>query len=582
MEREQREYTSWCSQDLSEELRRQLLEIKENEEEIYDRFCRDLTFGTSGMRGRMGVGTCRMNSVVVRRATLGIADYVGRRYAQPAVVVSYDTRMHSEEFAHVTAETLAERGIDAWIMSGPQPVPLLSFAVRRMGLAGGIMITASHNPREYNGYKVYDHFGNQIDDEKARRIEACIERHGYFEKEENGLQTRGRIRTVPADIIERYRNSISDCAAWWKEDISECRKAMGSLSVIYTPLNGTGLSHVPEILKRLGIKDVEIVECQKSGDGLFATCPSPNPENRKAFAEAEKLAKKRIAEGRKPADLLLATDPDSDRMGAMVRDGSEYVLLSGNQAGELIFDYLCDAVGGPDGKNLEHRVVYKSLVSSPLADRIGQVRGVTVENTLTGFKNIALKMEQLRQAGREEDFLFGFEESHGYLYGTYTRDKDGVMACQLLCLTAGCCMRQNLTLTEKLDRLHGTYGYMETRAGALHFQREKDRKVMADIMEDLFAGSLKTVWGLPVEIDRTYEKERVFQGTVKKSEASGEEGRGRQHRFVIRPSGTELKLKSYVFAEGQNQEDASEAADAILKELTAWLNMKKEEKTEYE
>ena len=205
-----------------------------------------------------------------------------------------------------------------------------------------------------------------------------------------------------------------------------------------------------------------------------------------------------------------------------------------------------------------------------------------MENTLTGFKNIALKMEQLRQAGREEDFLFGFEESHGYLYGTYTRDKDGVMACQLLCLTAGCCMRQNLTLTEKLDRLHGTYGYMETRAGALHFQREKDRKVMADIMEDLFAGSLKTVWGLPVEIDRTYEKERVFQGTVKKSEASGEEGRGRQHRFVIRPSGTELKLKSYVFAEGQNQEDASEAADAILKELSAWLNMKKEEKTEYE
>ncbi|MGN1144020.1 MAG: phospho-sugar mutase, partial [Anaerovoracaceae bacterium] len=185
MEREQQEYTSWCRQELSEELRYQLLEIKENEEEIYDRFCRGLTFGTSGMRGRMGVGTCRMNPVVVRRATLGIADYVTGRYAQPAIVISYDTRLHSEEFARVTAETLAERGIDSWIMNEPQPVPLLSFAVRSMGLSGGIMITASHNPREYNGYKVYDHFGNQIDDEKARRIEACIEDHGYFEKEEN-------------------------------------------------------------------------------------------------------------------------------------------------------------------------------------------------------------------------------------------------------------------------------------------------------------------------------------------------------------------------------------------------------------
>lgn len=582
MEREQREYTIWCGQDLPEELQRQLLEIEENEEEIYDRFCRGLTFGTSGMRSRMGVGTCRMNPVVVRRATLGIADYVSCRYAHPAIAISYDTRMHSEEFAYVTAETLAERGIDTWIMGEPQPVPLLSFAVRRMGLAGGIMITASHNPREYNGYKVYDHLGNQIDDEKARRIEACIESHGYFEKEEGAAQARGRIRTIPQDVMEDYRKNISDLAAWWKEDISECRKVMENLSVIYTPLNGTGLTHVTEILRRLGIKDLQVVECQTEGDGQFITCPSPNPENRKAFAEAEKLAKERIAEGKKPADLLLATDPDSDRMGAMVRDGSEYVLLSGNQAGELIFDYLCDAVGGPEGKNLKHRVVYKSLVSSPLADRIGQMRGVTVENTLTGFKNIARKMEQLRQAGREEDFLFGFEESHGYLYGTYTRDKDGVMACQLLCLAAGCCMEKKLTLTEKLVQLHEVYGYMETRAGAMHFQREKDRQVMSDIMAELFAGSLQTVLDLPVEMDRAYEKENVFQGTVKTRDVSGEDVCCLQHRFVIRPSGTELKLKVYVFAEGRNQEGASEAADAILKELTAWLNRKKEEKTGYE
>ena len=578
MEREEREYTIWCRQKLSEELRSQLNEIKDDPEEIQDRFCGGLSFGTSGLRGRMGAGTSRMNQVVVRRATLGIADYTLQRHRHPAVAISYDTRMHSREFAQVTAETLAARGIDTWMMESPQPVPLLSFAVRQMELAGGIMITASHNPREYNGYKVYDHTGNQIDDEKARAIEAFIEGHGYFEDVPDCPDGRGRIRMVPGEVIEDYRQNISSRAVWWSADTTACRKAMEELSVIYTPLNGTGLSHVTEILTRLGIKDLEVVECQKEGDGQFATCPSPNPENRKAFAEGEKLARKRILEGRKPADLILATDPDSDRMGVMVRDVREpggYVLLSGNQAGEVIFDYLCDAAG----EARKEKVVYKSLVSSPLVDLMGRARGVRVGNTLTGFKNIAKEMERLRQAGREEDFLLGFEESHGYLYGTYTRDKDGVMACQLICLTAARCRQEGMSLMEKLHQLHEIYGYMETRAGAVHFQREKDRQVMDRIMEDLFAGGLPSVCGAPVEVDRTYEKERVFQAGIT---TDSDRGQRWTHRFVIRPSGTELKLKAYVFAGGQDEESASATADDILRSLMEWLGREKKEKMKHE
>lgn len=568
MEKEEREYTIWSRQDLSEELRSQMLEIKDNPEEISDRFATGLSFGTSGMRGRMGAGTSRMNSPVVRRATLGIADYVLQKYEQPAMVISYDTRMHSEEFAQTAARTLAERGVDAWMMPSPQPVPLLSFAVRALGLAGGIMITASHNPREYNGYKVYDHFGNQIDDEKAREIEKYIESRDYFEPAEDDQKKRGSIQIVPQALIEAYRSSISERAVWRKKTEKACRQMMSALSVIYTPLNGTGLSHVTAILRRLGIQDLEVVACQTGTDGQFSTCPSPNPEYRKAFAEAEKLAQERILRGEKPADLLLATDPDSDRMGVMVRDGSQYVLLSGNQAGELIFNYLCDVA--EESGSLQQKVVCKSLVSSPLVDRMAAARGVQVVNTLTGFKNIAGVMERLHQEGREEDFLFGFEESHGYLYGTYTRDKDGVMACQLICLTAASCMQEGKSLLGKLQQLHEIYGYMETRTGAVHFQREKDRQVMESMMQDLFAGGLTQVGGFLPVTDRTYEAERVFQAQAG------------THRFVIRPSGTELKLKAYVFAVGESQEKASAAADGILKELMEWLNIKKGEKMQNE
>ena len=334
--------------------------------------------------------------------------------------------------------------------------------------------------------------------------------------------------------------------------------------MIYTPLNGTGYGHVPQTLKELGLKNLTIAETQIAWDGQFATCPSPNPENRKAYLEAEKLAAVKTAAGEAPADIILATDPDCDRMGVMVYHEGEYVLLSGNQTGELFFDYLCGCLGGPDDENLKGKHVYKSLVSSPLVDLMGKARGVAVGNTLTGFKNIALKMEELCEAGREEDFLFGFEESHGYLYGTYTRDKDGVMGAQLACLAAARCKAEGITLLDQLERMHEIYGFVETRAGALHFQRERDRAAMESIMEALLSGELKELCGQPVEADLAYAAEKVYQGHIG------------NHRFVVRPSGTELKIKSYVFAEGSSQEEASEAADRILRELSGWLDERAE------
>ncbi|MBR4862103.1 MAG: phospho-sugar mutase [Firmicutes bacterium] len=569
MEKALKQYTRWLSESLPADLRAELENIKDCEEEIHDRFCRDMTFGTSGLRGRMGVGTCWMNSVVLKRATMGIADYVLKRRPHPAMAISYDTRLNSREYAYGVADVLAARGIDVWIMSEAQPVPLLSFAVRYLGLSGGIMITASHNPKDYNGYKVYDHFGNQIDDAKARLMETYIAQHGYFEEPRLTPGVSGKIFPVPQETIDAYRSEISKLAVR-PGHVTE----PADVEILYTPLNGTGIKHVPEILGRAGLEKLQLVECQLEGDGLFATCPSPNPENPQAFHEALKLAADRIAEGKAPADLIIATDPDCDRMGAMVYHGGEYVLLSGNQMGELMFDYLCICHGGREKKGLEGKIVYKSLVSSPLVDLMAAPHGIQVGNTLTGFKNIALQMEKLAEEGREKDFLFGFEESIGYLYGMYTRDKDGVLASQLAYLTAAYWKAEGISLVDRLNQIHDQYGFVETRAASVHFRREKDREVISGIMDALLSGELCRILDCPVEADLAYKNENIFQGVIKNKDSGG---RSCSHRFIVRPSGTELKLKSYVFAEGSCQSDAEEAADGLLKELQTWLNEKKEE-----
>ncbi len=573
MEKALQQYSSWMMENLPKSLREELETIQGNKEEIYDRFCHEMTFGTSGLRGIMGAGARRINSVVLKRATMGLADSLLKAYSQtkdrPAVAISYDTRYFSADFGKETAQVLAERGIDVWIADEPEPVPLLSFVIGHMGLAGGVMITASHNPKEYNGYKVYDEEGNQIDDEKARKLEKAIAAHGYFE-ESRPASNPGQIRQIPGDVIEAYRQNISSRAVWWSQDVMACKAAMGQLSMVYTPLNGTGYHHVMEILQRLGVGQVHVVSEETLWDGAFSTCPFPNPENREAFCQAEHLAARLIKEGKQPPDILLATDPDSDRMGIMARqeDGT-YRRLTGNEMGELIFDYLCRSLSGPQRKQLTGRKAYKSLVSSPLMETIAKAYGIEVENTLTGFKNIAAKIGQLGREGREEDFLFGFEESLGYLYGTYTRDKDGVMASQLAALVAGCCKAAGSSLQKRLEEIHREYGYIESRTGALYFQRERDRNQMEHIMELLFEEDLARVLRMEVKQDQTYRKQQVLQGEIRDKE--------KNHRFIIRPSGTELKIKVYVFAFGENGKEAAEKAEKILDGLMTCLRHKKEE-----
>ncbi len=552
-------YSLWQGEILSPELKRELDNIRENDEEICDRFCRQLTFGTSGIRGKMGVGTNRINPVVIERVTRGIGKSLLDEAARPAVAISYDTRLNSREYANLAAETFASLGITAYITQNPEPVPMLSFAIRELGLSGGVMITASHNPREFNGYKVYDEKGSQIGEEKARLMEAYIEREPYFvsSTEKNPQQRNaegylleeadrraGQILTMPEEIGQRYLEQIALCLPWWTDDKAGRQEAMGKLAAVYTPLNGAGRDRVLELFSRIGLSRVKTVERQCVWDGYFRTCPSPNPESRDAFNEALLQTQDNVV------DVIIATDPDCDRMGAMAYDGDVYVHLSGNQIGILILDYLCSC----SNLQIEGKYIYKSLVRTPLADKIAKAHGAKAEDTLTGFKNIAAKMELLAEAGSEDQFLFGFEESSGFLYGTYTRDKDGVMAAQLICLAAAKCKADGIDLPKRLSQIYGQYGVIEERNHDLRFHMEADRKKIENLMNGLFEGELETVAGLDVEIDRQYKESQVFQGRLRASD-------GKTHRFAIRPSGTELKLKTYIFAEGESRKKAGAMAD---------------------
>lgn len=560
-------YRRWCEAASAQGLAQELATLREDADEIEDRFCRDLAFGTSGLRGRMGAGTNRINEVVVARATAGVADDLLAASPHPTAVVGYDTRLHSRDYAETTAEVLCDRGVDVYLMEAPHPVPLLSYAVRALGAAGGVMITASHNPREYNGYKVYDGTGCQIDEETARRIEARIRAHDYFEPAPRG-ERQGRRRPLPPQVPEDYRLHIRQQVRFPSGMEAACRTALSKLSVVYTPLNGTGIAHVPRLLQALGVGRLTLTESQVEGDGLFATCPAPNPEEPRAFRESLATAEALATAGAAP-DLILATDPDCDRMGAMVREGDTYVALSGNQTGELLLDYMLACCDAPAG-----HLLLKSLVSSPLAERMARAHGMDVINTLTGFKNIAKEMERQAAAGRPDAVLFAFEESMGYLCGNYTRDKDGALACQLFCLMAARLKSLGLTPMARLQQLHETYGFMETRTGALRFHRERERAIMEHLMDSLFRAAPETFLGHPllgqaVERDDTYRAAPVFLGTIRTHA-------GVEHRIVVRPSGTELKLKVYVFAGGNSRRTAESAGDELLREVLDLLHREKE------
>lgn len=548
MEKAIKQYSLWKQEILPEELKEEAEKISGNRDEIYDRFCRDLTFGTSGLRGKNGLGTNRMNAIVVERATMGVADYLMSKHTKAKVVIGYDTRLDSEAYAHTAAEVLRKRGIDVYIFAEPTPVPVVSFAIRHLKADGGIMITASHNPKEYNGYKVYDHFGNQIDELKARRIEQYINRRAYFETCEN--VKNGSISVCPHQVREAYLKAVADQFLPWSDDRDEVLKALSELNVVYTPLNGAGRDYAMNVLGRLGVKVTTVTE-QMDHDGNFPTCPKPNPENESTFETALKYVSD-------DTDIIVATDPDSDRMGVMAKKDGTFCRLTGDQAGLVMLEYVCRCHSKRiAGRNMRgQKMVYKSFVSSPFAEDIARHYRVYIKNVPTGFKNIALEIELLKQAGREKDFLFAFEESLGYLYGNYTRDKDGILAVQMICLIAAWLKTQGKTLYDMLEEMYERYGYAESKAIALEFYTEKDREKITSIMESLFAGNLKELLGQPVTVDASHCCDDMFRAILPQG-----------HQIIIRPSGTELKVKIYAFAKGRSREEALRNLEALLGEL---------------
>ncbi len=545
-----KEYTLWSEAPLPAKLYQELAEISNDTEQIYDRFCRHINFGTSGLRGKMGAGPNRMNEIVIKRATMGVADYLLSKQKNSLVIIGYDTRINSKEFAHAVAEDFAMRGIDTYLFEEPTPVPVVSFAIRHLKASGGVMITASHNPKIYNGYKVYDHCGNQIDDKKARTIEDFINKRDYFE-EIPAVEAQGKIIMSDGKVKEAYLKALQEHILCWTEDKAEMKAALADLNIVYTPLNGAGRDYAMSVFEHLGVQNVTAVEEQWEHDGNFPTCPSPNPENPKALTLAVEYAGDH-------ADIVVATDPDSDRAGFMARKDGVMTRLSGDEVGILMLDYVCHCHAGEiDGKDMKgHKVAFKSLVSSPFAADVAKAYGVDIRNVPTGFKNIAKEMEYLKQYGREGDFLFGFEESLGYLYGNYTRDKDGVLACQMMCIMAAALKKKGMTLFDKMDELYEKHGYVDTKGAAIEFEQEKDRETMSKIMDDLYEGKFDTLLGQKLIIDGSTREQKMFRATLPEG-----------HQVIIRPSGTELKIKIYAFAKGHTQAEADQNIAKIMEEL---------------
>lgn len=541
-------YQQWLDcPGMNEELLGQLKAM--NEEQISDSFYRELTFGTGGLRGVLGAGTNRMNLYTVSKATRGLGKYLLETFEQPSCVVSCDSRIHSTDFARLTAATLAEMGVRVYIYKTLMPTPMLSYAVRHLKTSAGVMVTASHNPAKFNGYKVYGADGCQITIEAADRI------YGYICAEETLVpqlpdfdeqMAKGMISWIDDETIESYYQVM---------DGLRIAPATERLHLVYSPLNGTGNVPVREMMKRMGNIDLEIVAEQELPDGNFPTCPYPNPEIR----EAMKLAiEKTIAT---KADMCLATDPDCDRIGAGVRVGDEVVLISGNDMGVLLLDYICS-----------HRkqtklppVAVKTIVTTEMAVPICQKYGVELRNVLTGFKFIGEQIGLLEAEGHPERYIFGFEESYGYLSGTDVRDKDAVNAAVLVCEMSANYKEQGLTLLDKLDQLRREHGFFAQRLLTFEYEGESGAKTMAGIMTKLrqpLASFGEAAFQTCTRID--YQNDDT--GLPKSDVLSFALANG--DKIIVRPSGTEPKLKAYLFAKGADQA----AAEGVLDTLEKLMN----------
>jgi len=518
---------------MTEELRKELEGM--DEASLHDSFYRNLTFGTGGLRGVLGAGTNRMNFFTVAKATRGLAEYLKEAFEQPSCAVSFDSRIHSEDFARLTAAVLAESGVSVWIYPRLQPTPMLSFAVRHLHTSAGIMITASHNPAKYNGYKVYGTDGCQITLEAAERTQHQIDHQPDLMDDlpdfEQYLST-GTIRWITEETIEAYYQAIAKLSV---KPVSE------PLHLVYSPLNGTGNVPVREMMKRMKNIRVNIVTEQELPDGRFPTCPYPNPEIREAMA----LAIRKTIETQ--ADFCFATDPDCDRMGAGVRVGDEVHLISGNDMGILMLDFLCR---NKKAVSSLPPVVVKTIVTTEMAAALCRKHGIELRNVLTGFKFIGEQIGLLEKDHTSDRFLFGFEESYGYLSGTDVRDKDAVNAALLLCELASDLKAQEKSMLDRLEELRREYGFFAQRLLTFEYEGEDGANRMAAIMK-----TLRTSEG-----DRT---DYLLDDTGLPKSDVIEFRLPNGNKWIVRPSGTEPKLKAYLFASAETQQAAEKELDIL-------------------
>lgn len=563
-------YQKWleCATD-DADLQTELKAIAGDDAAISDRFYRDLEFGTGGLRGVIGAGTYRMNIYTVRRATQGLANYVNSAYTNPSVAISYDSRIKSDVFAKAAAEVLAANGIKVHIYTELMPTPMLSYAVRAQKCSAGIMVTASHNPAKYNGYKVYGSDGCQMTIDAANAVLAEINALDIFQDVKHtdfdAAMADGMISYTPQSVIDAYYQDVL------KQSLNPDLCAKSGLKIVYTPLNGTGNKPVRHILSAIGIKDVTVVPEQENPDGNFTTCPYPNPEIREALECGLKLCRKV-----KP-DLLLATDPDADRVGIAVPDGDDYALFSGNEVGAMLLEYIC-----------QQRIEKGTMPKNPLLSRpslpltssmlLAKEYGVEVIDVLTGFKFIGEQIGFLEEKGEEDRYIFGFEESYGYLAGSYVRDKDAVVASMLICEMAAYYRTKGISMIEARKRMYEKYGVYVHSQHSFTFEGESGMIEMQNIMTKLRNEHPTEINGLKVV------KFDDYQTSVSKDLTTGEKTEitlpksnvlaftlEQGAKVVIRPSGTEPKIKAYYTVTADTNEEGSVKEKALDTAFSAMI-----------
>ena len=556
-------YKLWLEKATEDiDLVNELKSIKDNEKEVYERFYKSLEFGTAGLRGIIGAGTNRMNIYVVRQATQGLANYVNKKYGKGAVAISHDSRIKADLFMNEAAKVLAANGIKVYITTELQPTPVLSYLVRYFNCQAGIMVTASHNPAAYNGYKAYGEDGCQMTDDAANAVYDEICNIDIF----NDVKTMDLQKAIDEGLVEYVKDEVytSYIEEVKKQQINPdvCKDA--DLKVVYTPLNGAGNKLVRRILDEIGVKDVTVVEEQELPDGNFTTCPYPNPEIKEALQKGLDLCEK------VQPDLLLATDPDADRVGIAVKDyDGSYRLITGNEDGVMLTEYILSnrVAKGTLPKN---PVMVKTIVTSKLVEKLCEKYNVELKNVLTGFKYIGEVILNLEKTGNESDFVFGFEESYGYLAGTYVRDKDAVVASMLICEMAATFKKQGKTLAQVIDGLYEEYGYYKNTTLSFEFEGSEGMQKMADIMVSIRENMPKEIAGYKVVKTADY-KLSVEKDVVNNTETVINLPKSNviqlnlenDNMVIIRPSGTEPKIKIYLTAVGKDKNDAQVVTDKL-------------------